>query len=60
LLNDDIIIDYENNFFFSTYENKDRVKITEDGVIISNSKAFIIHDNGPHTDNTIKLTDILK
>jgi hypothetical protein len=60
LLNDDIRIDNENNFFFSTYENKDRVKITEDGVVISNSDAFIIHDNGPHTENTIKLTDILK
>lgn len=60
LLNDDIKIDHENKFFFSTYENKDRVKITEDGVVILNSEAFIIHDNGPHTENTIKLTEILK
>ena len=61
LLNDDIIIDDENKFFFSTYANKDRVKITEDGIVtISDSEAFVIHDNGPHTENTIKLTEILK
>lgn len=60
LLNDDIKIDYDNKFFFSTYENKERVEITEKGINILNSDAFIIHDNGPHTENTIKLTDILK
>lgn len=60
LLNNDIKIDYENKFFFSTYESKDRVEIKENNVSILNSEAFVIHDNGPHTENTIKLTEILK
>lgn len=59
LLNDDIIIDQECDFFFSTLDTKQSVKV-EDGVVsLVNIDASIIHDNGPFNDNTIKLTNIL-
>jgi hypothetical protein len=59
LLNDDIIIDQEKNFFFSTLDNKDYVEIENNKVTLLNSNAFIIHDNGPFNDNTIKLTQFI-
>lgn len=59
LLNDDIIIDQERNFFFSTLDTKDSVIFNDGKPSLVNLDAFIIHDNGPHTENTIKLTDIL-
>jgi hypothetical protein len=59
LLNDDIIIDQERDFFFSTLDTKDSVKIEGDKVSLLDLRACIIHDNGPHTDNTIKLTQFL-
>jgi hypothetical protein len=59
LLNDDIIIDQEREFFFSTLDTKDSVKIEGKEVSLLNLSAYIIHDNGPYTENTIKLTQIL-
>ena len=59
MLNDDIIIDQERDFFFSTLDTKDSVKIEGNEVLLLNLDAYIIHDNGPHNDNTIKLTQIL-
>jgi hypothetical protein len=59
LLNDDIIIDQERDFFFSTLDTKDSVKIENNEVLLLNLGAYIIHDNGPHNENTIKLTQIL-
>ena len=59
LLNDDIIIDQEREFFFSTLDTKDSVKIEGKEVSLLNLGAYIIHDNGPYTDNTVKLTQIL-
>jgi hypothetical protein len=59
LLNDDIIIDQERDFFFSTLDTKDSIKIEGTEVSLLNLDAYIIHDNGPHTENTIKLTEIL-
>jgi hypothetical protein len=59
LLNDDIIIDQERDFFFSTLDTKDSIKIENNEVILLNLEACIIHDNGPHNENTIKLTQIL-
>ena len=59
LLNDDIIIDQERDFFFSTLDTKDSVKIEGNEVLLLNLDAYIIHDNGPFNDNTIKLTNIL-
>jgi hypothetical protein len=59
LLNDDIVIDQEREFFFSTLDTKDSVKIENNEISLLNLDACIIHDNGPYTDNTIKLTQIL-
>lgn len=59
LLNDDIIIDQERDFFFSTLDTKDEVYINESGISLINLNAFIVHDNGPHNENTIKLTEKL-
>ncbi len=59
LLNDDIIIDQERDFFFSTLDTKDSVKIENGEVSLLNLDAYIIHDNGPHNENTIKLTQTL-
>lgn len=59
LLNDDIVIDQERDFFFSTLWNKDDVIIDGQKIILKNIDACIIHDNGPHDDKTIKLTNIL-
>jgi hypothetical protein len=58
-LNDSIIIDQERDFFFSTLDTKDSVKIEGKDVSLIGLDACIIHDNGPHTENTIKLTHIL-
>lgn len=59
LLNDDIIIDQERDFFFSTLNSKDEVIINDGSATLINSKAYIIHDNGPHNEQTLKLTDFL-
>jgi hypothetical protein len=59
LLNNDIIIDQERDFFFSTLDTKDSVKIEGGEVSLLNLNAYIIHDNGPYTENTIKLTELL-
>jgi hypothetical protein len=59
LLHDDIIIDQERDFFFSTLDTKDSVKIENGEVSLLNLDAYIIHDNGPHNENTIKLTQTL-
>jgi FkbM family methyltransferase len=60
LLNDDILLDQECEFFFSTFLSKKDVIITESGPILDKKNAFIVHDNGPHNEETIKLTDLLR
>jgi hypothetical protein len=57
LLNDDIFIDQECNFFFSTYNSKDKIKIDNGGVSLYGVDSFIVHDNGPHNEETIKLVN---
>lgn len=59
LLNDSIIIDQERDFFFSTLDTKGSIKIEGKNVTLLGLNACIIHDNGPHTEDTIKLTSIL-
>lgn len=59
LLSDDIIIDQEQKFFFSTFMSKKNVIIQDKKVSLINSNACIIHDNGGYNDETIKLTDFL-
>jgi hypothetical protein len=58
LLNDDIIIDQERDFFFSTLDTKDSVILGAE-IKLKDLDAFIIHDNGPQTENTIKLTELI-
>ena len=61
LLNDDILIDQECEFFFSTYNSKDKIIIGDnDNVILDNINAYIVHDNGPHNEETIKLVNNFK
>jgi hypothetical protein len=59
LLNEDIEIDQECNFFFSTFNSKEHVQIVDNKVTLVGVNPITIHDNGPYTDDTIKLTDIL-
>jgi len=59
LLNDDLQIDQNRNFFFSTLDSKDLVRINEDKVELIGCDACIIHDNGPFNETTIKLTEFL-
>lgn len=59
LLSDDIIIDQKQDFFFSTFNSKENIKIDENNITLINSSACIIHDNGGYNDETIKLTELL-
>lgn len=59
LLNEDLMIDQECEFFFSTYNSKKNTLIKDGNVTLLNSNAFLIHDNGPFNDDTLKLTNIL-
>ena len=59
LLSDDIMVDQKQEFFFSTFNSKNNLKIDGKNVGLLNSNAFIIHDNGGYNDDTIKLTDLL-
>lgn len=56
--NNDIAIDQNRSIFFSTLEAKEDIVFTNNKPIIS-TNPYIIHDNGPHNNNTIKLTQIL-
>ena len=60
LLHEDIEVDQERTFFFSTYNTAVFVDIQENGSVkLLNINPYVIHDNGPFTDDTIKLTDKL-
>ena len=59
LLCNDIVLDQKQDFFFSTFNSKENLKIINKNVTLINSQACIIHDNGGFNDETVKLTDIL-
>lgn len=60
LLNEDILVDQECNFFFSTYKTKEYINLlSENNVELIGINPFIIHDNGPWGEDSIKLTEIL-
>jgi hypothetical protein len=59
LLSDDILIDQNQEFFFSTFNSKDKINIDNNEISLINSSACIIHDNGGFNDETIKLTNLL-
>lgn len=56
LLNDDIMIDQECNFFFSTHESKHRLSEDNGKITFIDLDPYIIHDNGPYGELTVKLT----
>lgn len=58
LLNEDIEIDSEGTLFFSTHKNKSLVHVVDDEVILQVS-PYVVHDNGPFLDETIKVTHLL-
>lgn len=53
----DIVLDTEQRLFFSTYLSKHKTLVEKDIPIGIQSSAFIVHDNGPWGNETIKLTD---
>lgn len=57
LLSDDVMIDQECNFFFSTLDSKNKITENNGEYILKDVNAYIVHDNGPYTENTIKLTE---
>ena len=59
LTSDDICIDYDQRLFFSTHLSKNKVNIQDGNRVILDADAFLIHDNGPYGEDTIKLTEIL-
>lgn len=59
LLHNDILIDQEVNFFFSTLYSKDKVNIEGEEIRLIGIDPYIVHDNGPYTDDTIKLVKLL-
>jgi hypothetical protein len=59
LLSDDITIDYNCEFFMSSFESKNYFEVKNNEVKILSYNPMIIHDNGPHNDNTIKVTNLL-
>lgn len=59
LLSEDIVIDQKQDFFFSTFNSKNNLKLEGKNIELLNSNAFIIHDNGGYNDDTIKLTNLL-
>lgn len=59
LLSEDIIIDQKQDFFFSTFNSKENIVIEGKDIRLKNSNAFIVHDNGGHNEETIKLTDLI-
>lgn len=59
LLSEDIMIDQTQDFFFSTFNSKDKINFDNNKITLINSSACIIHDNGGFNEETIKLTNLL-
>jgi len=59
LLNDDIKIDSNCEFFMSSLNSKKNIKIIENKVIVTDYNPIIIHDNGPFNEETLKVTNLL-
>jgi hypothetical protein len=58
LYTNDIKVDQSNKLFFSTLDNKDIVKRENEKFIID-SAPIMVHDNGPFTENTLKIAHLL-
>jgi hypothetical protein len=58
LLCDDIKVDQENKLFFSSLYSKDKV-ISSEGKIRLTCDPYMVHDNGPFTEDTFKIAELL-
>lgn len=59
LLSEDIGIDYNNQIFYSTHISKEYVDSLTPEVKLKTINPYIVHDNGPFGDDTIKLANLL-
>jgi hypothetical protein len=59
LLNNDIKVDQESKIFFSTFETKKLITVSEDGAYIISSNPYMVHDNGPFGDTTLKIAHLI-
>jgi hypothetical protein len=56
---DDIVIDQECNIFFSSYLAKNDINFENQVPSLKNLNAYIVHDNGPWGDETLKIVSFL-
>lgn len=54
----DIRVDQERKLFFSTFESKEDIKML-DGKYIIDSNPYMVHDNGPFGEPTLKIAHLL-
>lgn len=59
LLHDDIEIDSEGTLFFSSHKNKSYVSLDQHNTVTLSLSPYIVHDNGPFLDETIKIAHLL-
>jgi hypothetical protein len=57
LKTDDISVDQSRTFFFSTYDAKQHIEFNNDEIKLNNMSPYFIHDNGPDSENTIKIVE---
>jgi hypothetical protein len=55
---DDIVIDQECNIFFSSYLSKNDITFENKVPVLKNINACIVHDNGGHGEETLKLVPL--
>jgi hypothetical protein len=59
LLNDDIIIDSNCEFFMSSLDSKKYFDFKDERLTILGFNPIVVHDNGPYNEDTIKVVDKL-
>lgn len=59
LCNQDIEIDSEGKLFFSSHKNKSYVSINEENKVTLSTSPYVVHDNGPFSEETIKIAHLL-
>lgn len=59
LLNDDIIIDSNCEFFMSSLDSKKYFDFKDEKLTILGFNPIVVHDNGPYNEDTIKVVDKL-
>ena len=55
----EIKLDQKYKLFFSTHKAKEYVDIEEGPVCLRGISPYLIHDNGPYSDETIKITHLI-